>query len=104
MLHKIILAPPWEEFSPQLSYVWGILINMAGFIPFGFFFYAYLTCNRQWNPSAVVTVVSGGIISVSIEVLHGFIPSRISGVTEFITNTLAFILGIILCRCRPVEV
>ena len=82
VLHKKILAPPWEEFSPQLSYVWDILINIAGFIPFGFFFCAYLTCNRQWNRATVVTVVLGGIISVTIEVLQGFIPSRMSGVTD----------------------
>lgn len=103
ILHKRILAPPWEEFSPQLSYVWDILINMAGFIPFGFFFYAYLTCNRQWNRAAVVTIVSGGIISVSIEVLQGFIPSRMSGVTDVITNTLGTSLGVILWRWQPVQ-
>src|SRR6266478_5686392 len=43
ILHKKMLAPPWEEFAPKLSYVWDILINIVGFIPFGFFFCAYLT-------------------------------------------------------------
>lgn len=103
ILHKKILAPPWEEFSPPLSYVWDILINIAGFIPFGFFFCAYLTCNRQWNRAAVVTVVLGGIISVTIEVLQGFIPSRMSGVTDIITNTLGTSLGVILWRWQPVQ-
>jgi VanZ family protein len=98
ILHKKILAPPWEEFSPKLSYVWDILINITGFIPFGFFLCAYLTWNRQWNRAAVVTVVLGGIISVTIEVLQGFIPSRASGVTDIITNTLGTSLGVILWR------
>jgi len=98
ILHKKMLAPPWEEFAPKLSYVWDILINIVGFIPFGFFFCAYLTCNRQWNRATVVTVVLGGIISATIEVLQGFIPSRVSGVTDIITNTLGTSLGVILWR------
>jgi VanZ family protein len=98
ILHKKMLAPPWEEFSPTLGYIWDILINIVGFIPFGFFFSAYLTCNRQWNRAAVVTVVVGGIISVTIEVLQGFIPSRVSGVTDIITNTLGTSFGVILWR------
>ena len=98
ILHKRILAPPWEEFAPRLSYVKDILINVAGFIPFGFFFCAYLVCNRQWNRAAVVTVVVGGIISITIEVLQAFIPSRASGVTDIITNTLGTSLGVVLWR------
>ena len=98
ILHKKILAPPWEEFAPTLGYAWNILVNIAGFIPFGFLFCTYLTCNRQWNRAAVVTVVLGGIISVTIEVVQGFIPSRTSGVTDIITNTLGTSLGVILWR------
>jgi VanZ family protein len=98
ILHKKMLAPPWEEFSPKLSYIWDILINIVGFIPFGFFFSAYLTCNRRWNRATVVTVVLGGIISATIEVLQGFIPSRVSGVTDIITNTLGTSFGVILWR------
>jgi VanZ family protein len=98
ILHKKMLAPPWEEFSPKWSYVWDILINIAGFIPFGFFFCAYLTCNRQWSRAIVATVVLGGIISATIEMLQGFIPSRVSGVTDIITNTLGTSFGVILWR------
>jgi VanZ family protein len=98
ILHKKMLAPPWEEFAPRLSYLWDILINIGGFIPFGFLFCAYLTCNRQWNRATVVTLVSGGIISATIEVLQRFIPSRSSGITDIITNTLGTGLGVILWR------
>jgi VanZ like protein/concanavalin A-like lectin/glucanase superfamily protein len=103
ILHKKILTPPWEEFAPRLSYVWDILINIVGFIPFGFFFCAYLTCNRQWNRAALVTVVLGGIISVTIEVLQAFIPSRMSGCTDIITNTLGASLGVLFWRWQPVQ-
>jgi VanZ family protein len=104
ILDKKILAPPWKEFSPDLSYVWGALINVAGFIPFGFFFCAYLTWDRQWNRAAVVTILLGGMISIAIEILQGFIPSRMSGVTDIITNTLGTGLGVMFWRWESVQI
>lgn len=101
--HKRMLAPPWEEFSADLEYFWHNSINIAGFVPLGFFFCAYLTWNRQWNRAAVVTILLGGIISVTIEVLQAFIPSRMSGVTDIITNTLGTGLGVMLWRWQPVQ-
>ena len=101
---KRILAPPWKEFSPDLSYLWDILINVGGFIPFGFFFYAYLTWDRKWNRAAVVTILLGGMISVSIEILQGFIPSRMSGVTDIITNTLGTSIGVTFWRWQWVQI
>jgi len=104
ILYKRILAPPWKEFSPDLSYVWDVLINVGGFIPFGFFLYAYLTWDRQWNRAAVVTILLGAMISVAIEILQGFIPSRMSGVTDIMTNTLGTGIGVMFWRWQSVQV
>jgi VanZ family protein len=101
--HKKMLAPPWEEFSPRFEYVSDILINVAGFVPLGFFLCAYFTWDRQWNRAAIVTILLGGLISFTIEILQSFIPARMSGVTDIITNTLGTALGVILWRCRPVQ-
>ncbi len=104
ILYKRILAPPWKEFSPDLSYVWDVLINVGGFIPFGFFLYAYLTWDRQWNRAAVLTILLGAMISVAIEILQGFIPSRMSGVTDIMTNTLGTGIGVMFWRWQSVQV
>jgi VanZ family protein len=104
VLHKRILAPPWAEFSTDVSYLWDVLLNIAGFIPFGFFFCAYLACNQKWSRAAVVTIVVGGIISVTIEILQGFVPARSSGMTDVITNTIGASLGVILWKWQPVQV
>jgi len=104
ILHRKLLAPPWEEFSPDLNYLLDISINIGGFVPFGFFLCAYLTVNRECSRAAVITVVLGGLISLTIEIVQGFIPSRNSGVTDIITNTLGTSLGVVLWMWRPVQV
>ena len=103
ILHKKLLTPPWEEFSLDRSYAWDVLVNVGGFIPFGVLFYAFFTSDRKWNRAAAATIVLGGLTSLTIEVLQMFIPSRTSGITDIITNTLGTILGVILCRWRPVQ-
>lgn len=103
ILHKQFLAPPWKEFRPDNGYVNDVAINIAGFIPFGFLLAAYLSWNRQGTRAATLTILAGAAISVTIEVLQVFIPSRTSGVTDIITNTLGTALGVLLCNWGPVQ-
>ncbi len=101
--HKKMLELPWTEFDPHLRYLWDILINIAGFVPLGLLLCAYLTWNRQWNRAAIMTILLGGIISLTIEILQGLLFSRRSGVTDIITNTLGTGLGVMLWSWRPVQ-
>jgi hypothetical protein len=103
ILHKKLLTAPWEEFSLDRSYAWDILVNVGGFVPFGFFFCAFFTWDGKRNRAVVATIVLGCFTSLTIELLQMFIPSRSSGVTDIITNTLGTVLGVILCRWRPVQ-
>jgi VanZ family protein len=103
VLHKRILTPPWKEFSPSVGYALDVLINVAGFMPFGFFVCAYLMGNRPWKRAAIATVVAGGIISVAIEILQAFIPVRSSGMTDIITNTAGTALGVMLWKIPAVQ-
>jgi len=104
ILDKRILIAPWDEFQFHYAYAADILINVAGFVPFGFFFCVYL--NNRWPPNRIVliTTLAGGIISLTIEILQGFIPSRSSGMTDIITNTLGTLFGAILARGSSFEV
>src|SRR3984893_15539974 len=102
ILHKQFLMPPWEETQDKID-VWDIALNIAGFVPFGFLFFAYLSGHRQWNRAAILTILAGASISLTIEILQGFIPSRSSGVTDIITNTLGTCLGVVLFRWRPIQ-
>lgn len=103
ILHKKILTPPWKEFSFDLGYLLDIIINVGGFVPFGLFVCAYLMWDRPWIRAASLTILLGGIISLMIEILQGFIPSRTSGITDIITNTLGTGLGVLLWRWKFVQ-
>ena len=103
ILHKRLLTPPWEEFSPDLGYAWDLFINVIGFVPFGFFFYAYFVGDRPGDRAALLTVALGGLTSLAIEILQWFLPSRSSGVTDIIANTLGSGVGVILWRLRVVQ-
>ncbi len=96
VLNKKFLERPWNEFYFGWNYWKDIGINVAGFIPLGFFFYAYFCLVRRVNHPAAVTIALGFTISFAIEVLQAFLPTRDSGMTDVITNTFGTTLGAIL--------
>jgi hypothetical protein len=98
LVHEKFLETPWSEFRATWSAWKDIGINIGGFIPLGFFFYAYLTMATNTNKPALVTVFIGAATSLTIEVLQAFLPTRDSGMTDLITNTLGTGLGVMLCR------
>jgi VanZ family protein len=98
VVDQILLEPPWKELHRQRNYLDNVLINVAGFIPLGFCFSAYLISVRQLEYGVFATIVFGAIVSLTIEVLQAHLPTRDSGVTDLITNTLGTGVGVILYR------
>ena len=97
VLDKIFLEPFWKEFSMSRSY-WGAAFkNIVGFVPFGFCFCACLSAHKV-RRAALVTVILGSLVSLTIEVLQAYLPTRDSGTTDLFTNTLGTYIGVIACR------
>jgi VanZ like protein/concanavalin A-like lectin/glucanase superfamily protein len=100
ILHEKFLEPAWKEFNLHWGYWKNVLINIGGFIPLGFFC-AYWTSARPLARPALVTILFGATVSLTIEVLQAYLPTRDSGTTDLITNTLGTGLGVMLYRWKP---
>jgi glycopeptide antibiotics resistance protein len=80
----------------QHSYVKNVLINIAGFVPLGLVWSAYLSSVRRMRCAAAATVMLGFTVSFTIEILQASLPTRYSGMTDIITNTLGTCIGVAL--------
>src|SRR5208283_3377424 len=72
VLHQQLLERPWDEFRPDWNYWKDVGINVAGFVPLGFFFYAYFSLGQQIEHPAALTIILGFAVSLTIEVLQAF--------------------------------
>ena len=98
LVDQSFLESPWKEFATERGYLRNALINVFGFIPLGFGFAAYFTSVRQIKHGAFVTIILGALVSLTIEILQAYLPTRDSGVTDVITNTLGTGVGVALYR------
>jgi hypothetical protein len=96
ILHAPLLRPLWQEFRPSLSYFEDVGINLLGFVPLGFAFCAYWSSIAQIKRPLLLTMALGLAVSLTIEVLQAFLPTRSSGTTDLITNGLGSVFGAII--------
>ncbi len=97
VLDKFFLEPFWQEFRMSRSTWRDILKNVVGFIPFGACSFACLSAHRL-RRAALIAVLLGFLVSLTIEVLQAYLPTRDSGTTDLFTNTLGTYLGVLAWR------
>ena len=96
LVHQIFLELPWSEMRTPHSYVKNVLINIAGFVPLGLLWCAYFSSIHRIRWPAAATVILGFTVSFTVETLQASLPTRFSGMTDIITNTLGSCLGALL--------
>ena len=104
VLDKPFLETPWHEFKPTWDYLSDMLVNVLGFIPFGFIFCSYFSNVRRFQRAQGLAILLGFLLSLTIETLQGYLPTRGSGMTDVITNTLGAAIGTVLFRWRFTQV
>ncbi len=97
---KMVLAFSKEDFEPDFSRLEDIVVNVGGFIPFGLFFFLYLrqswTVGRAWH--FVAAMAAGSALSLSIELIQVYLPSRSSSLTDVMSNVIGTLLGILVTQ------
>jgi VanZ family protein len=94
--HKAMLTSAVREFEPNRKYVNDVLENIAGFIPLGIILGVYFSFTRSRPQSIFFATLIGALLSFVIELLQTYIPRRVSGTTDIITNTLGALIGVLL--------
>ena len=102
ILYPKLLATPQDEYEATWDYWHDILVNIAGFVPLGLWGIVYLSSVRPVAHPAALTVLIGFVTSLTIEVSQAFLPTRHSGMTDLITNTLGTVIGIYMVRWHMV--
>ncbi len=97
-LHRKILSPPWPEFPWNVSSVQDITINVLGFIPFGFTFSALFrkTAPQRRPMSYIIPAILGMGISLAIELIQAYLPTRDSSLTDVVMNSAGTIIGVVI--------
>lgn len=101
-LHPAFLSSVMSDYQPTWEYWQDIGVNIAGFVPYGFFFALLWSELHVIKHPSVTTVFVGLLISLTIEVLQVFLPTRSSGSTDLITNTLGGAIGVVIYRSELV--
>ena len=104
VLHKKFLEPFWREFRPNWVFAQNTILNIVAFIPLGFLFCAYFSSVRALNRPRLVAIILGGVVSLTIEILQAYLPTRESGTLDIITNTLGTASGAMLYGSHAVRV
>jgi VanZ family protein len=94
LLHPAFLLAPWREYHPTRSYWKDVALNIAGFVPLGLCVCAYLSELQIVRRPGAATVILGFLTSLTIELLQALLPTRSSGTTDLITNTLGTAIGV----------
>jgi VanZ family protein len=94
-LHPTVLEMP-HPF--KRSDVLDSVVNILGFVPFGFLFCAYIHDIPPHSAARAIlgAVIVGALTSLGIELLQIFLPSRDSSLLDLLNNTLGMTLGSVL--------
>jgi len=97
LLDKQFFVPFWSDFKTDKWYVIDLILNLFGFIPLGFLLMAFFTYGRYMSEfhRYGITLLIGGGISITIEILQGFLPTRSSQLSDLLLNTGGTGIGIL---------
>ncbi len=96
-IKRNILTPPWIDLSFNRSYIYDVILNFVGFLAFGLVIGVLcIHCRLSKSYSVIVSFLICAPISLTIELLQPFLPSRSSQLSDLILNILGGVCGCFL--------
>ena len=86
LLASLHRRPPLRDF----------LVNIVGYLPFGFFFRRGFRQNFDPTRALVLTVLAGTMLSLSMELAQYYDDSRVTSASDLLANTLGTVLGAVV--------
>jgi VanZ family protein len=96
--HRIVLEVPTRQYFFTRSNLIDISINILGFIPFGFILAAWLRQAKNLSAPSLynISIILGFCLSMSIELLQAYLPTRDSSLLDVLNNVLGTAVGVFL--------
>lgn len=97
---KGMLEPPWRVQEYNRSFWYDVFVNILGFIPFGFAVFTWVWKDGERKNAAAmgIALLLGAGISLFIELLQVYLPTRDSSLTDVLNNILGTYIGALLFR------
>ncbi len=103
LLRPTFLDLPTRAFRASWRYAEDIALNICGFVPFGFVMCLYFSVVILRKHPALDAVLAGIVLSLLIECLQVYLPTRHSDLTDVLTNTSGTCAGVALYRLAAVR-
>ncbi len=100
VVQKKFLSAPWNDLAHGQPDYSDIVVNVLGFMPFGFCFFLHRRSVRPDRRAANfwLVILTGAAVSLTIELVQAWLPNRDSSMTDLLTNIFGTLLGVLLAR------
>jgi VanZ family protein len=85
------LFAPWPRYWTGLD----LGLNLAGYLPLGFLLASAFTARFKPGRAALLALLLAATLSLAMEVLQNYLPSRVSSNLDLATNTLGALVGVL---------
>lgn len=90
---RVFIAPRFADFELSSTSTTDLLVNLLGFIPFGYLLSLWLSDRRSKRINLLVVCLYSALLSASIEFSQAWIPTRDSSLLDFLLNVSGALAG-----------
>jgi VanZ family protein len=88
------LLAPW----PRYVSLFDVALNVLGYAPYGFLFVASVYPRFAGRGAALAAVVSAALLSIALEALQSYLPSRFASNVDVLCNVVGAAIGALAAR------